>query len=126
MPSSIHWLLKPGGHLPMSFEPPWYSPVGAHLRSICAWPWLQLFFSEEALLRARARFRSDGAKRFSEIEGGLNQMSVSRFERLSKNSGFRIEQLDYRCSCSLNLLGRIPVLRELFISEVHLVARKQL
>jgi SAM-dependent methyltransferase len=120
--ASIFWLLRPGGRMLMSFGPPWFSPYGSHLRFMCSCPWVHLLFSEESLMRARARFRSDGARRFSDIEGGLNKMSVGRFERLLNQTGFRIERRRYRCR--IGPLALIPVLRELFISEVVVVARK--
>ncbi|MGZ3656949.1 MAG: class I SAM-dependent methyltransferase [Bdellovibrionota bacterium] len=122
--SAIHALLKPGGRLLLSFGPPWYSPWGAHLRYMTAVPWIQLFFSEDALMRARGRYRSDGARRFAEVEGGLNRMSVARFERLIAGAGFAIESRRYRCSWRMNFLAWAPLLREFFVSEVSVTARK--
>ena len=49
---------------------------------------------ETALIRWRANIRSDGATRFSEVEGGLNQMTIARFERLVSASQLRIEALE--------------------------------
>jgi hypothetical protein len=51
-------------------------------------------FSESALIRWRANIRPDGATRFSEVEGGLNQMTIARFERLVAASQFRVESLE--------------------------------
>jgi hypothetical protein len=48
-----------------------------------------LLFTERALLRWRSDYRTDGARRFGEVEGGLNQMTVGRFERLVSSSPFR-------------------------------------
>jgi hypothetical protein len=45
-------------------------------------------------MRWRADIRSDGATRFSEVEGGLNQITIARFERLVSASQFRIEALE--------------------------------
>jgi SAM-dependent methyltransferase len=88
----MHNLLKPGGCVMASFGPTWYHPLGGHLFSM--FPWSHLLFSETALLRWRADIRPDGATRFSEVEGGLNQMTISRFERLVSASKFRIEVLE--------------------------------
>jgi SAM-dependent methyltransferase len=90
--SRMHSLLKPGGSALISFGPTWYHPLGGHLFSV--FPWAHLLFSEAALIRWRADIRSDGATRFSEVEGGLNQMTIARFERLVSASGFRVEMLE--------------------------------
>jgi SAM-dependent methyltransferase len=79
-------LLKPDGVLLIEFGPPWYHPLGGHLFSV--FPWAHLIFTEQSLIRWRADFKSDGATRFSEVEGGLNQMTVRRFEELIAASGF--------------------------------------
>lgn len=88
----MHGLLKPNGVVIASFGPTWYHPLGGHMFSV--FPWAHLLFAEEALIRWRAHIRSDGATRFSEVEGGLNQMTIGRFERLVRASGFRFEALD--------------------------------
>ena len=43
-------------------------------------------------MAVRARYRRDGAKRFGEAEGGLNQMTVIVI-RLAQDSKFKIEKL---------------------------------
>jgi SAM-dependent methyltransferase len=88
----MHNLLKPGGCVMASFGPTWYHPLGGHLFSV--FPWAHLLFSEASLIRWREDIRSDGATRFSEVEGGLNQMTIARFERLVHASQFRIEALE--------------------------------
>lgn len=88
----MHSLLKPGGCVMASFGPTWYHPLGGHLFSM--FPWAHILFSEAALIRWRAGIRADGAARFSEVEGGLNQMTIARFERLVSASKFRIASLE--------------------------------
>jgi SAM-dependent methyltransferase len=85
-------LLKPRGRVVISFGPTWYHPFGGHLFSV--FPWAHLLFSEAALIRWRADIRSDGATRFSEVEGGLNQMTIRRFERLVNGSALRLRKLE--------------------------------
>jgi len=80
-------LLRPGGCVLAAFGPPWFHPLGGHLFSV--FPWAHLLFTERALLRWRADFKTDGARRFHEVEGGLNQMTVRRFRRLVEQAGFR-------------------------------------
>jgi SAM-dependent methyltransferase len=88
----MHGLLKPGGVVIASFGPTWCHPFGGHLFSV--FPWAHLLFSERALIRWRALIRADGATRFCEVEGGLNKMTIERFERLVSASRFRIEALE--------------------------------
>lgn len=85
-------LLRPGGSLYASFGPTWYHPLGGHLFSV--FPWAHLLFSEKALIRWRSDIRSDGATRFGEVEGGLNQMTIARFEKLVKQSPFVVDFLE--------------------------------
>ena len=90
--NSMYELLKPGGLVVISFGPTWYHPLGGHLFSV--FPWAHLIFSEPALIRWRSRIRHDGATRFGEVEGGLNQMTIARFEKLARNSRLRLEMLE--------------------------------
>jgi len=82
-------LLKDDGFVLLSFGPTWYHPHGGHLFSI--FPWSHLIFSEKAQIRWRSEFKTDGATRFSEVAGGLNGMTIKRFQRLIDESGFRLE-----------------------------------
>jgi SAM-dependent methyltransferase len=81
-------LLKPEGRALVEFGPPWFHPYGGHLFSV--FPWAHLIFTESSLIRWRSDFKNDGATRFSEVSGGLNQMTVSRFISLVSNSDFRL------------------------------------
>jgi SAM-dependent methyltransferase len=89
---TMYQLLAPGGSVLASFGPTWYHPLGGHLFSV--FPWAHLLFSEQALLRWRADFKTDGATRFSEVSGGLNQMTIRRFERLVEASPFRFDWME--------------------------------
>ena len=84
-------MLKPNGRVLASFGPTWYHPLGGHLFSV--FPWAHLIFTEKALCRWRSHIRNDGAQKFSEVEGGLNQITIARFQRLVKDSPFEIESL---------------------------------
>jgi SAM-dependent methyltransferase len=85
-------LLKPGGFVLASFGPTWFHPYGGHLFSV--FPWAHLIFSEEALIRWRSRFRQDGARRFSDVEGGLNGLTLGTFEKIVHASRFRDYQIE--------------------------------
>lgn len=81
-------LLTPGGTIYVSFGPPWFHPYGGH--SFSAFPWAHLLFTEQALLRWRALYCGDGATRFHEVRFGLNQMTITRFRRLVRQSPLRM------------------------------------
>lgn len=85
-------IMKPAALLMVSFGYPWYHPLGGHLFSV--FPWAHLVFSEEALIRWRSDVRDDGATRFEEVAGGLNQMTIKRFERIARGSGLALEKLE--------------------------------
>jgi SAM-dependent methyltransferase len=88
----MNTLLKPSGEVMVSFGPTWYHPLGGHLFSV--FPWAHLIFSEQALIRWRSTFKTDGATRFSEVAGGLNQMTVARFEKLIAHSPLKVADLE--------------------------------
>lgn len=85
-------LLRPGGRVVASFGPTWFHPLGGHLFSV--FPWAHLLFTEAALIRWRSDFKTDGARRFADVAGGLNQMTIGRFERLVAASPFHVVQIE--------------------------------
>jgi SAM-dependent methyltransferase len=85
-------LLLPAGEVLVSFGPTWYHPLGGHLFSV--FPWAHLIFSEKALIRWRSTFKTDGATRFSEVAGGLNQITIRRFCDLISRSPFKFAALE--------------------------------
>lgn len=101
-------LLLPSGEALVSFGPTWYHPLGGHLFSV--FPWAHLVFSEMALIRWRSTFKTDGATRFSEVTGGLNQMTIAKFEELVADSPLKIANLELvpikRLRCLHNRLTR--------------------
>lgn len=95
-------LLKPGGRVLAAFGPTWFHPYGGHLFSV--FPWSHLVFTEKALIRWRSDFKSDGATRFREVDGGLNGMTIHRFERQVAHGPLQLEVLDTRPIRGLGLL----------------------
>jgi SAM-dependent methyltransferase len=85
-------MLRPTGCVLASFGPTWYHPLGGHLFSI--FPWAHLVFGEEALCKWRSHIRQDGAQKFSEVEGGLNQMTIRRFRRLVESSPLKFASFE--------------------------------
>jgi SAM-dependent methyltransferase len=89
---TMYSVVAPGGRVFVSFGPTWYHPLGGHLFSV--FPWAHILLREQALIRWRAQFKTDGARKFGEVEGGLNQMTIRRFEEILKRSPFVVEQLE--------------------------------
>lgn len=85
-------LLKSEGKVIAAFGPTWYHPLGGHLFSV--FPWSHLIFTERALIRWRSDFKTDKATKFSEVEGGLNQMTIRRFTEIVAQSPFTIEEFE--------------------------------
>jgi len=83
-------LLRPGGKVLAAFGPTWYHPLGGHIYSV--FPFSHLLFSERALVRWRALYKSDGARTIE--ESGLNKMTISRFIRLVEASPLRFASFE--------------------------------
>jgi SAM-dependent methyltransferase len=81
------------GQVYISFGPPWWHPYGAHLQFMTRLPWPHVMFTERVLMAARSLYKTDGAVKFEQVAGGLNRMSVRKFEQLIDNSVFRITTL---------------------------------
>jgi SAM-dependent methyltransferase len=113
---TMRLLLNDGGVALVEFGPPWYHPLGGHLFSV--FPWAHLVFTEEALIRWRSDFKSDGATRFSEIEGGLNQMTIRRFKKLVRESEFEFRSFEAAPIRKAGLLSN-PLTREFFTAIVR-------
>jgi len=84
-------LLAPNGRVVFSFGPPWFHPLGGHFP---LFPWAHLLITEKALMKWRSKYKTDNAKRFGEVEGGLNQMSIRKFQKLVGESPLAIERLE--------------------------------
>lgn len=117
-------LLRPGGLLLVTFGPPWFAPYGSHMHFFTPIPWLNLLFSERAVMTVRQRYRQDGALRYEQVEGGLNKMTLRRFEQLVRSSGLTLEHRAYQGIHGFNVLTRMPVLRELFTTNVAAILRR--
>ena len=122
--AEIKRALKPGGELLLTFGPPWYAPSGSHMGYFAPIPWMNLLFSERTIMRVRARYRDDAATRYEEVEGGLNQMTVAKFERLVAESGLVVKYRKYGSVRGIDVLGKLPVLRELFVNLITVVLAK--
>jgi len=117
-------LMNSKGVVLISFGPPWYAPHGSHMHFFTKIPWVNILFDERTVMNVRKEFRSDGANRYEEVRGGLNRMTVAKFEKLVSESGLHVISKKYRCVKGVNFLGKIPFARELFINNVSCVLSK--
>jgi SAM-dependent methyltransferase len=102
----------------------WAHPWGAHMNFFTMVPWVQFLFSESTIMNVRALYRNDGAKRFHEVEGGLNRIGVRSFQRIVRDLDFQTEHLRLEPVKGLTPLTYIPYVRELFTSLIIAVLRK--
>lgn len=123
----IRRLLALGGLAVIGFGPLWKSPFGGHINFMTRMPWAHLVFPEDVIMEERRRFRPDeDARRFEQIKGGLNRMTLERFERIMAHSGLRpryfvTNRSDGRLVGLMKTPSQIPALREYFTSNVYSV-----
>jgi SAM-dependent methyltransferase len=123
-------LLAPGGQLVIGFSPLWKSPYGAHMHLMTRFPWVHLLFPEEVVLRERRRYRPDeDPKRYEDIKGGLNRMTLERFREVMAGSGleqtyFEVNRNERPVAKVLDAFSRVPGLREYFAFSVHSMWRR--
>lgn len=85
---------------------------------------MHFLFKEEAIMAVRSLYRNDGAKRFEEVEGGLNRMTVAWFLRLVQDSRFNLEMFHPVPIKGSTWLVTSPFLGECFTSGVKSVLAK--
>lgn len=117
-------LVRPGGRLVITFGPPWLAPFGHHMHFFLPLPWLNLWCPESVVMRLRARYRDDGARRYEDVTGGLNRMTLRKFERLVRRLGWPVEYRRYTAIKRLPVVTHVPILRELATNHVTAVLRK--
>ncbi|MBL8227466.1 MAG: class I SAM-dependent methyltransferase [Bryobacterales bacterium] len=116
---------RPGGHIVITFAEPWLSPRGAHVDNFTRLPWVNVFFSEKTVMKVRSLYRSDGARRYEDVEGGLNRMTLAKFGKILHSSGLRIHCISYYPVKGLPLVSRIPLVREFLTAAASCVLEKR-
>lgn len=112
-------MLREGGVALVTFGPPWLAPFGHHMHYFAPVPWLNLLAPERLVMALRRRHIDDGATRYEECGGGLNKMTLRKFERLVAQAGFHITyRNDVMVKHMPRLLGRVPLLREFVTNHV--------
>jgi SAM-dependent methyltransferase len=122
---SMKAAVRPGGVVVVSFAEPWLSPHGSHMGHFTRLPWVNVLFSERTVMRVRSRFRRDGARRYEDVEQGLNRMTLARFEQLIRASGMTVESLNFHPVKGLPMVSHVPVVREFLTAAASCVLRKR-
>ncbi|HKP88238.1 MAG TPA: class I SAM-dependent methyltransferase [Blastocatellia bacterium] len=115
---------RDGGSILITFAEPWLSPHGAHMYGMIDIPYINILVPERVVMSLRSRYKDDGAKHYEEIQGGLNKMTLKKFERIIRNSGLKVDYLRYTPTKNLPLVDKIPFVREFLVSAVTCLLRK--
>ena len=125
-------MAAPGGSVIITWAEPWYSHSGSHFGNFTRFPgtnapipWCNLFFSDEALLTLRSRFRPEHPDRIEDIPGGLNRMTIARFERIVRSSGMKVEFLKAHATLGIPLVSKIPFVREFLSGAATCILRAE-
>ena len=121
-------LVRPGGRIFVNF-PPYYHPTGAHLSDAINIPWVQLFYSDDSLIKAYKeliRGVPDEAERLAlrfytdedgvEKIGYINKMTLKKFKGILRD--LAITPQYYRevpLRKYFTLFAKLPILKELFV-----------
>ena len=112
-------VLKPGGRLLLSFGPPWCHAHGKHLWAKFPGWWTHLLFPRRVVMRVGGY-----PENATWEELGMHRLTVGKFRRIMRGSGFRRVYFEEKIKRLLAPLKLIPFVRELFIAEVVGVYRK--
>ena len=116
-------MVKVEGLIWITFGPLWNSPYGAHMNFFCPIPWVQYLFSESSIMKVRSLFRSDGAKSFREVPGGLNMYSLKDYEEVFRKSNLKILYSNLETVRNLPF-SKMPILREFFVNHATFILRR--
>jgi SAM-dependent methyltransferase len=117
--------VKPGGSLVIGFGPLWKAFDGGHIDFMTKVPWAHLVFPEDVIMAERRRFRpQEHATHFGEILGGLNKMTLERFETIMAGTGLEQTYVkhnagDHPAVRAMHRIARVRPLREYFTNNVY-------
>jgi SAM-dependent methyltransferase len=117
--ASMAQSLSLDGVVLLYFSPPWLHPYGAHLHYITGIPWVHLLIPEKILMNWRSRYRSDGATRFEDVTGGMNRMTLRKFEQLVAASPLQFVTREYIPVKGIKAFTSNPMSREFLCAAVR-------
>ena len=115
---------RPGGTIVVSFAEPWLSNNGSHMGFFTRMRWVNVFFSERTVMRVRSHFRNDGATRYEDVLGGLNKMTLARFEKIIADSGLVVDFQKHWPTRGIPLAAHLPLVREFLVSGSTCIFKK--
>jgi SAM-dependent methyltransferase len=116
-----------GDILIVTWAEPWYSHSGSHMNFFTRVPWVNLLFPERSVMLVRSLYRDDGAISYETcgLGGGLNRMTVKRFEEIVRQSGMQVERIQNHATRGLPLVTKLPILRELLTSACTVILKQR-
>jgi SAM-dependent methyltransferase len=127
MANHFRSMLAEGGRLFIAFGPLWKSPYGGHVWYITRLPWAHLIFPEHVMMAEKRRLLpKEDAGGYEDAIGGLNRMTVDRFNKVMRRSGLRCVYYqrnvsDHSAMRVMRLLSSARPLREYFTHNLYSV-----
>lgn len=148
--AEVYRVMKPGGVFLVHYNP-WLNPHGSHLEDIITFPWPHVLFSMKTLLNVAAKLYDSPlyqtACYYLDEKGNkkpnpyidqnkwttyLNQMTIRKFNRLLKQTPFRVKHQEkigfgghtFTISRSVRGFAKVPLLDEFFTSVLFTVLQK--
>ncbi len=120
-----YWrVLKKNGVLVNKFSPLFYSPFGAHLSYALRIPWGHLLFGLRTIVEVRNVFYPGTSVAHSWEDFSLNRITEGRYVRLVRRIGFRQVLHSSHTARNLPMVGKVPLVRNLFVTSVESVLAK--
>jgi ubiquinone/menaquinone biosynthesis C-methylase UbiE len=144
-------VLKPGGTMLVHFQS-WYGPCGSHLEDIIPFPWANVVFSMDTLLKVAAHLYDspdyDVACYFVDQQTGerkpnpyldkarwdefLNHLTIRQFRRMIRELPFEVAHFEnigfggrtYKVGQYLRQLSKVPLINEFFTKATFAVLKK--
>lgn len=123
-------LVKSNGHILIKFGPTWASPYGRHMGGTYKKnkPWIHLFIPEKNMMRVHSVYHNRDIlfKKYKNLEGGLNKMTVKRALNIVKS----FENVDL-IEKSINYVWKgkifkdIPCINEMFSGSLYMKLKKR-
>jgi len=129
--SEMHRLLKKNGLLLIKFGPTWMGPYGRHMSGTIRKdrPWCHLLFPESTIMRVHSVYhnKKELHTEYRNLEGGLNRMTIKKFENLIRQSEFSLKTLKVHPLYNQKWLTAmpIPIIKELFSIALSAVLIKK-